>query len=79
MPFELSQDAEVSITIYDVSGKLVRTIEVGFQPAGIYSSQAKAAYWDGKTETGETVASGVYFYQIQIGDYSQTRRMVILK
>ncbi len=79
IPFELSQDAEVSITIYDVSGKLVRTIEVGFQPAGIYSSQAKAAYWDGKTETGETVASGVYFYQIQIGDYSQTRRMVILK
>ena len=79
IPFELSQDAEVSITIYDVSGELVRTIEVGFQPAGIYSSQAKAAYWDGKTETGETVASGVYFYQIQIGDYSQTRRMVILK
>jgi hypothetical protein len=79
IPFELSQDAEVSITIYDVSGKLVRTLAVGFQPAGIYANQAKAAYWDGKTETGEAVASGVYFYQIQIGDYAQTRRMVILK
>ena len=79
IPFELSQDAEVSITIYDVSGKLIQTLEVGFQPAGIYSSQAKAAYWDGKTKTGETVASGVYFYNIRLGDYSETRRMVILK
>ena len=79
MPFELSQDAEVSITIYDVSGQLVRTLDIGFQSAGIYSSQDKAAYWDGKTETGEKVASGVYFYNIELGDYSETRRMVILK
>jgi hypothetical protein len=79
IPFELSQDAEVSIKIYDVTGHLVRILPVGFQPAGIYSSRTKAAYWDGKTETGETVASGIYFYNITIGDYSQTRRMVILK
>ena len=79
MPFELSQDAEVSITIYDVSGQLVRTLDIGFQSAGIYSSQDKAAYWDGKTETGEKVASGVYFYNIELGEYSETRRMVILK
>ena len=79
IPFELSQDAEVLINIYDVTGHLVRTLPVGFQPAGIYSSRTKAAYWDGKTETGETVASGIYFYNITIGDYSQTRRMVILK
>ena len=69
----------MSVNIYDVSGKLVRELDVGFRPAGIYSSQEKAVYWDGKTETGETVASGVYFYNIQIGDYSETRRMVILK
>ena len=79
IPFELNQDAKVSVNIYDVSGKLVRALDVGFRPAGIYSSQEKAVYWDGKTETGETVASGVYFYNIQIGDYSETRRMVILK
>ena len=79
IPFELNQDAKVSVSIYDVSGKLVRALDVGFRPAGIYSSQEKAVYWDGKTETGETVASGVYFYNIQIGDYSETRRMVILK
>ena len=75
----MSQDAEVEITIYDVAGKLVRTLEIGFQPAGIYNTQAKSAYWDGKTENGETVASGIYFYNISIGDYTQTRRMVILK
>ena len=79
IPFELNQDAEVLIKIYDVTGHLIRTLPVGFQPAGIYSSRTKAAYWDGKTETGETVASGIYFYNITIGDYSQTRRMVILK
>jgi len=84
IPFELSQNAEVEITIYDVSGRLVRTIPVGFQQAGIYSSKDKAAYWDGKTNTGEQVASGVYYYNIQIGEssgegYTQTRRMVILK
>ena len=79
IPFELSQDAEVSITIYDVGGLLVRNLEVGFQPAGIYSSRDKAIYWDGKTETGEAVASGIYFYNIKLGDYSETRRMVILK
>ncbi len=79
IPFELNQDSEVSITIYDVAGYQVRQILVGFQSAGIYSSRDKAAYWDGKTETGETVASGVYFYNITAGDYTQTRRMVILK
>jgi len=88
IPFELSQDAKVEITIYDVSGHLVRTIPVGFQPAGIYSSKERAAYWDGKTETGEQVASGIYFYHVRVGQagedegnvsYTQTRRMVILK
>merc|ERR1712072_913456 len=65
IPFELSQDAKVSIAIYDVNGLLVRNIEIGFQPAGIYSSRDKAVYWDGKTETGEAVASGIYFYNIK--------------
>jgi len=79
IPFELSQDSEVTISIYDVAGQIVRSMEMGFQPAGIYSSQAKAIYWDGKSQTGETVASGIYFYSIIIGDETQTRRMVILK
>ena len=79
IPFELSQDSEVSVTIYDVSGTPVRNISVGYLEAGRYVSQSKAIYWDGKTDTGERVASGIYLYQIQAGDYTETRKMVILK
>ena len=79
IPFELSQEAEVVISIYDVSGQQVRTWPIGFKPAGIYSSTERAAYWDGKTEMGESVASGIYFYQLKAGDYTETRKMVILK
>jgi hypothetical protein len=47
--------------------------------AGRYVTADQAAYWDGKTETGEAVSSGTYFYQIEAGDYTETRKMVILK
>ena len=79
IPFRLSQDAEVRLTIYDVTGKSVRKMELGHLTAGSYSQTEKAIYWDGKTETGEQVGSGTYFYQLQAGDYTETRKMVILK
>ena len=79
IPYELSQDSEVKVWIYDVGGQLVRWMEVGFQEAGIYSSREKAIYWNGKSQDGERVASGVYFYSLELGKESQTRRMVILK
>ena len=79
MPIELSQDAEVRLTIYDITGKIVRRIELGHLTAGSYSQTERAIYWNGKTETGEQVGSGTYFYQLQAGDYSQTGKMVILK
>ena len=47
--------------------------------AGRYVAADEAAYWDGKTDNGEAVASGTYFYQLQAGDYTETRKMVILK
>jgi len=47
--------------------------------AGNYVESDRAIYWDGKTETGELVSSGTYFYQIGAGDYRATRKMVILK
>ncbi len=78
-PLQLNQDAEVSVSIYNVSGRLVRTFPIGFRSAGIYLSQDKAIYWNGRTDNGETVSSGVYFYQLNAGDYSSTSRMVILK
>ena len=79
IPFELSQDSEVSVTIYNVAGTPVRNISVGYLEAGRYVRQSRAVYWDGKTDTGEVVSSGTYFYQIQAGDYTETRKMVILK
>ena len=67
------------LTIYDVAGKIVRKLELGHLTAGSYSQTEKAIYWDGKTETGEQVGSGTYFYQLQAGNYTETRKMVILK
>lgn len=79
MPYHLARAADVTLTIYDAKGAVVRELNVGHQPAGLYADTAKAAYWDGKSETGELVSSGVYFYQLRAGDYSHVRRMAILK
>ena len=79
IPYRLAEDAFVALTIYDRSGQVVRTLEVGHRIAAVYENRSKAIYWDGKNEFGETVASGVYFYHLSAGDYSATRKMVILK
>ena len=79
IPYRLANDAAVTVTVYDTKGVLVRRLDLGRQPAGDYTRQAKAAYWDGRNGKGESVASGIYFYRFQAGDYSATRRMVILK
>ena len=62
-----------------MDGQLVRWMEVGFREAGIYSSREKAVYWDGKSQDGERVSSGVCFYSLELGAKSHTRRMVILR
>jgi len=79
IPFELADDAEVTVTIYDVQGKRIRQLQLGQVTAGRYVTADQAAYWNGKTETGEVVSSGTYFYQLQAGVYIETRKMVILK
>ena len=79
IPYYLSEDADVTLTIYNVSGELVRSIDVGHQTAAKYDTRAKAIYWDGRNRFGEQVASGVYFYSLSAGDFSATRKMVILK
>ena len=79
IPYRLAEDAFVTLTIYDRSGRVVRRLDVGHQIAEVYESRAKAIYWDGRTEFGERVASGVYFYHLSAGNYSATRKMVILK
>jgi hypothetical protein len=79
IPYQLSEAAEVSIRIYDVTGNLVRSLDLGHQGPGFYHSRSEAAYWDGKNNLNERVASGIYFYHIQAGEFSATRRMLILK
>ena len=79
IPYRLAKAAEVRLEIYDTNGRTVRTIDVGFKPAAAYESRASAIYWDGRNNHGERVASSVYFYRLSAGDYSATRRMVIVK
>ena len=79
IPFELSQDSQVAISIYDVQGQLIRQLELGRIIAGRYVNVGQAVYWDGKTANGETVASGTYFYQLQADTYMETKKMVIMK
>ena len=79
IPYQLSEPAEVTVSIYALDGKLVRTLELGQVPAGIYQSRSRAAYWDGRNAAGEPVASGVYFYTLTAGEFSATRKMVIRK
>ena len=79
IPYHLSVDSQVEISIYDSAGKLVRRLDIGLQSAGNYESQNRAAYWDGKNKLGEQVASGVYFYTIQAGEFTDTRKMLLMK
>lgn len=79
IPYYLAEAADVAVHIYAADGILVRTLTLGHQIAGIYESRYRAAYWDGKNEVGEFVASGVYFYKFIAGDFTATRRMLILK
>ena len=79
IPYQLAEPAEVTLHIYSVTGKLVRTLALGHQPAGIYHNKNRAAYWDGRNEQGERVASGVYFYTLSAGDFSATRKILIRK
>ena len=79
IPFRLANDSDVTIHIYASTGQLVRRLSQRTMPAGDYSSQAKAVYWDGRNQTGEPVSSGIYLYTINAGNFSATRKMLIRK
>ena len=79
IPYQLSASADVSVSIYAVDGRLVRRLDLGHQVEGVYRSRSRAAYWDGRNEFGERVASGLYFYTLTAGDFTATRKMLIRK
>ncbi len=79
IPYQLAEAAEVHISIYDVKGQPVRELPIGFRVAGSYTSQSEAVYWNGRNDIGQLVTSGIYFYTLSAGDFSDTRKMLILK
>jgi hypothetical protein len=79
IPFKLSKAADVTIRIYTVSGKLVKTLELGHRDAGAYITKGRVARWDGTNNAGERVASGVYMYHIKAGSFNSSKKMVVLK
>jgi len=78
IPYQLAKADNVIIHIYNVNGKLVRTLDLGYKQLGYYSTKQTAAYWDGRNELGEKVASGVYYYSIQAGDFFAIRKLILL-
>ena len=88
IPYQLAMPADVTLTIYDIQGRVVRDLDLGHQRAGMYQSKSRAAYWDGRNAVGEPVASGVYFYtlstestrdSVTAGDFTATRKLLIRK
>ena len=79
IPYQLATSGDVNITIYNARGTVVRRLVLGHQPAGYYTNRSRAAYWDGRNNLGEPVASGIYFYQLEADGISLLRKMVTLK
>ena len=79
IPYQLAKASDVTVMIHATNGSLIRTLELGHQAAGIYKSKSRAAYWDGRNELGEHVASGLYFYTLTAGKFSATGKMLVRK
>ena len=79
IPYYLAQPSQVTITIYDTNGQVVNRLDLGWKLAGSYQSRQNSAYWDGRNKTGQKVAGGVYFYQMQADNFSSIHQMIMLK
>ena len=79
IPYQLAEESEVAIIIYDAKGKVIRTLKIGTMSAGLYQNRSHAAYWDGTNTLGELVASGVYYYTLKAGNFTATRKLLIQK
>ena len=79
IPFDLAEAGDVTITIYSAMGAPVRRLDLGLLSPGVYRSRHAAAYWDGRNDLGERVASGVYVYELRAGGFREMRRMLVQK
>ena len=72
--YDLPEDALVNVTIYDMTGRIVRTLINMEQTSGYRSMQ-----WNAANDAGQSVSAGLYLYTIQAGEFRQTKKMVLLK
>ena len=79
IPFLLGTDGIVTLTVYDIGGRRVRQFALGHRFAGDYRFSPRAVSWDGLNDVGEVVASGIYFYTLEAGDFRATRKMLLKK
>jgi hypothetical protein len=78
-PYRLAKSSDVAITIYDALGRVVRRLDLGDRPAGVYESRSRAAYWDGRNAAGEAVSSGTYIVELRAGRYGAIRRLLVAR
>ena len=79
IPFRLASSDQIAIRIYNLDGSLVNILELGRLPAGSYSAKDRAAYWNGRNFAGERVASGTYFYALEVQGVTHIRKMIVLE
>lgn len=79
IPYHLAQSSHVSMAIYNISGQLMRKLDLGYREAGFYTGRDKAAHWNGTNDSGEKLASGLYFCVMQAGEFIATHRMLLIK
>jgi hypothetical protein len=72
--YSVAREGDVDLIVYNVKGQKVRTLVDSAQPAGSYS-----AVWDGRNDGGRSVSTGVYFYRLRTGSYSEVKKMVLLR
>ena len=74
IPYALSDRSHVSLKVYDLLGREVRTLISEIQTPGVYQ-----AIWDGRDNRGALVSSGTYFYRIHVGNFIRSKKMILLK
>jgi hypothetical protein len=72
--FTLPSQAAINLSVFDATGRLVKTLADGVEEAGTHSK-----VWDGRDSNGRPVTSGIYFYRMQVGSHVQSRKMLLLK
>ena len=74
IPFELEETSQISLKVYDVSGRVVNELLTGEKPTGTYHIE-----WDGQNSLGTNVSSGMYIYSLQSGEYKIFNKLLYLK